>query len=45
VATTVHADQRRPLRRVFRRSGESFDANAVDVILIVIDTGHSQEWC
>jgi hypothetical protein len=42
VATTVHADQRRPLRRVFRRSGESFDANAVDVILIVIDTGHSR---
>ena len=42
VATTVHADQRRPLRRVFRRSGESFDANSVDVILIVIDTGHSR---
>jgi hypothetical protein len=30
VATTVHADQRRPLRRIFRRSGESFDANAPD---------------
>jgi hypothetical protein len=42
VATTVHADQRRPLRRVFRRRGESFDANSVDVILIVIDTGHSR---
>ena len=42
VATTVHADQRRPLRRLFRRSGVSFDANAVDVILIVIDTGHSR---
>ena len=41
VATTVHADQRRPVRRVSRRSGESFDANAVDVILIVIDTWHS----
>src|SRR3984957_13109800 len=42
VATTVHADQRRPLRRVFRRGGESFDANAVDVILAVIDRGHSR---
>jgi hypothetical protein len=40
VATTVHADQRRPLRPVFRRCGESFDANAVDVILIVIDRRH-----
>src|SRR5258708_38740074 len=42
VATTVDADQRRPLCRVVRRSGESFDANAVDVILIAIDTGHSR---
>src|SRR5260370_6187125 len=42
VATTVHADQRRPLRRVLRCSGESFDANAVDVVLIVINAGHSR---
>jgi hypothetical protein len=41
VATTVDADQRRPPRRVFPRSGEPFDANAVDVLLLVIDTGQS----
>ncbi len=42
VATTVHTQQRRPLRRVFLRCGKSFDAHAVDVRLIVIDTGHSR---